>query len=218
MTLTTTATHWHVKRHDGDDDVFAGDLAGALDYAETEMTRVADHEHEGITACGEAEDFEEAYASFKRSEAYAGLAANLDNIHKQRTLPVEKRAPLYRGDDAETRAKLDASTARVIDTVNAQGPDGFSVYGCAEAECDPTRVQYCVGEQDVTAHMCADEDLDVVRVWDHDTVIAEFTRDGDVWRASGSDVSFLADDDAADREHASTADAVAFAREWMRRD
>lgn len=218
MTLMTTATHWHVRRHGGDDDIFAGGLDSALDYAETEMTRAADSEYEGVTACGEAEDFEEAYRCFQRSETYSGLAANLDNIYKQRTLPVEKRAPLYRSGDAETRAALDASTEHVIAEVNAQGPDGFAVYGCALEECDPTRVQYCVGEQDVTAHMCPDDELDVVRVWDDDTVIAEFTRDGDVWRATASDVSFLADDDAANREHASTADAVAFAREWMRRD
>lgn len=122
-------SHWHVQRHNEDDDVYAvEDLAYALNYAATELERVADFEHDGITANGEAGDFEEAYRAFQRAETYAGLAANATNLYRQATLPLAERAPLYRDGNPEVWRK---SADHVVDQINGDGPNGFEIWECS---------------------------------------------------------------------------------------
>lgn len=135
---TTAATHWHVKRHDEDDDVFAGDLAESLDYAAGEMDDMAEHEHGGVSACGDEGDFEEAYRCFQRSETYSNLTENLRSIHRQHTAPLAERAPIYQGDDEKTRAALAKHLVHVLGMANSNGPAGFAIYECGDVECAPS--------------------------------------------------------------------------------
>lgn len=132
-----TQNHWHVRRHNEDDDVFAGDLPGALDYAVTEMTAMADHEQQGISACGDAGDYEGAYRCYQRAETYGNLAHNLHNIHRQHTVPLAERSPAYQGDDDKTRAALEQHTGWVLGMANSNGPHGFAIYECGDVECAP---------------------------------------------------------------------------------
>jgi hypothetical protein len=103
--------------------------------AATELEHVAEFEHEGISANGEAGDFEEAYRSFQRAESYAGLALNAANLYRQATLPLADRAPLYRDGNPEIWRK---SADHVVDQVNSDGPNGFAIWECADVECAPT--------------------------------------------------------------------------------
>lgn len=129
--------HWHVQRHNEDDDIFATwDRAEAFAYAADELNRMADHEREGISACGEGGGFEEAYRCFERAERYAGLAANAANIHKQLTAPVVQRAPLYAGqDEGYSLVLLGVAVARQLAALNGpESPAGFRVWECTETD------------------------------------------------------------------------------------
>lgn len=93
-------THYHVMRHDDDEDPFiSDDLFAVLDRLATELDSLADMEHDGISGYGEAGLFEEAYRCWERSEKYAGLQANAENMTRQHRAAREDRAPLYAGPD-----------------------------------------------------------------------------------------------------------------------
>lgn len=77
-------------------------------------------------------------------------------------------------------------------------------------------VQWC-GETFETYE--GDENAVTVRLWDYDTCIAEYSRDGDgTWTLSGSDVCMLADDDMADRTYTDPRAALVDATAWTTRD
>jgi hypothetical protein len=131
-------THWHVRRHAEDDDVYAdGDLFAALDYAAGELDRLAEHEHEHITAYGEAGEFERAYKSFVKSQRYAGLAANVRNAHHQGTAPLDQRAPLYQDpDEGVNRSRAEQYACHVMEDIPRLAGT-FAMWECADVECAP---------------------------------------------------------------------------------
>ena len=76
--------HWHVVRHADDDDRLSTySLLSAVDYAATEVSWMAESEHEVITIHGECGMFEEAYNAFVKSEDLSATAANLANAVRQ---------------------------------------------------------------------------------------------------------------------------------------
>jgi hypothetical protein len=104
--------HYHVARHSGDDDVYVtASIFGALDYAAEELGTLADFEWEYVAEiarrvaeeprplAGEtsmpAGEMADALRALVRSETYANLKANAENMSKQHGLPNDKRAPLY---------------------------------------------------------------------------------------------------------------------------
>lgn len=99
--ITPGIDHWHVTRHSEDSDMFVTyDMYEAIAYAGDTLREASEFAHEGITASGEAGDFEGAYESFKRSEALHGLFLNALNMETQHTAAPQDRAPLYQEDNA----------------------------------------------------------------------------------------------------------------------
>jgi hypothetical protein len=135
--IMTATPHWHVKRHGEDDSVYTSDsIVDALDYAATELDRAADFESDGITDHGEAGYFEEAYRCYVRATRFAGLAANAHNIHRQDTLPLEQRAPLYQVDGDQHAEAIRRAGLHCVDEINANGPKDFHVWECAAVPCE----------------------------------------------------------------------------------
>jgi hypothetical protein len=124
-------THWHVTRHSEDDDPYVTDsLYDALDYAAGELDPLAGHEHDMITASGEAGNFEEAYKSFVKTETLAGLQANAANIQTQARSEPADRAPLYSDDtpydeesgEVNTASRLYGAAQWVAENINEGSP------------------------------------------------------------------------------------------------
>ncbi len=131
--------HWHVSRHSEDDDVFiTEDFWQALDYAATELRDLSEFEYEGISASGDAGDFESAYEAFKHSNELDALRSNLAHAIQQHeridpdddTLVISDkyRAPLYRGPGGDER--IMETALRAIDTVNFGSP--VSIWECSQ--------------------------------------------------------------------------------------
>lgn len=127
--------HTHVSRHAEDDDIQAFDSRyQALDYAATELDRLADFEHDCITTSGEAGMFEDAYRAFVKCHRHNGLHMNAANIVKQHGAErPEDRAPLYRGDDWQDL--LSVAADHVISEIVNGSP--FTIWQCSELECAP---------------------------------------------------------------------------------
>jgi hypothetical protein len=131
-----SVTHWHVRRHAEDDDELTIEtIFGALDYASTELERIADHEHEGIAACGESGEFEEAYRCFVRANEFGNLQLNAHVIATQWSLAPAERAPHYQSDDGP--ARLLTGALHQVSEINSNGPEGFAIYECPIDECAP---------------------------------------------------------------------------------
>jgi hypothetical protein len=120
--------HWHVSRHRDDDDVFiTEDFWTALDYAATELRDLAEFEYEGISASGDAGDYEGAYKAFVRSNELDALRNNLAHAIDQHnkidpdddipgTVNDGYRAPLYRGYGGDER--IMETALRAVESVN----------------------------------------------------------------------------------------------------
>lgn len=131
--------HYHVRRHGEDDDIYrTWDMGSAMDYAATELDLSADSEHSMIRELGEAEDFEEAYKAWDRSDTWGNLVDNARNIAKQYAADAADRAPLYRDDTPETRAALRSHAEHVMEMINRDGPRGFAMWVCLDPECAPS--------------------------------------------------------------------------------
>lgn len=101
-------------------------LGEALEYAREELAGDIDIAHDTAHACGEAGDFEQAWAEVLRMESLENLRANLD--------PARRDAPLYR-DDPVAYAALQESQAAMF-PVDAYGPAGrLYLWDCDETEC-----------------------------------------------------------------------------------
>ena len=130
--------HWHVSRHSDDEDVFiTEDFWNALDYAAGELRDLAEFEYEGISAMGEAGDYEGAYTAFKRSNELDALyeAAIHPRQQHRRTDPDEDeiitdrhRAPLYRGYGGDDR--IMETARRAVEKVNSESP--VSIWECSD--------------------------------------------------------------------------------------
>ena len=135
--VMTASPHWHVQRHNEDDDVYTSDtLVATLEYAGTELQYAADREYDMISANGDAGAFGEAYRCFKRTEQFANLAANTHNIHQQATLPLEQRAPLYQVDGIQHMDAIHKAGLNQINEITAHGPKDFRVWECADVPCE----------------------------------------------------------------------------------
>lgn len=129
-------SHWHITRHDGDDDVYATDsIFEALDYAATELAIIAEMEHESIRIYGKAGDYESAYKAWDASDRLNAPIANAANMAKQNGLPVDQRAPLYR-DPASTDKLLRIAALSVVSEVNRNAPSGFHITQCYLDPCE----------------------------------------------------------------------------------
>lgn len=131
-------THWHVSRHASDDDVYISpDIWDALDYAATTLRERAEFEYEGISASGDAGDYESAYDAFKESNRLDSIYQNAKHIGEQHKLPDVDgddtsafhapgtvRAPLYRGYGGD--AKIMERAVRVIQEINSETEIGIS--------------------------------------------------------------------------------------------
>lgn len=101
MTTQVTQSHWHVTRHSEDDDpLITSDVYFALDYAATELDRMADFEHDGIRCAGENGDFEGAYRAWEKAELYHGLMLAAKHAPDQHGKHRKDRAPHYAGPDS----------------------------------------------------------------------------------------------------------------------
>jgi hypothetical protein len=133
-------THWHVSRHGEDDDPFiTPDFWTALDYATGELNDLAEFEHEGISANGEMEAYQEAYACFVRSNELDALRNGLKHAldqHSKRDLDEnetydhgkEHRAPLYQGIGGDER--IMATAMHAVERVNNGSP--MSIWECRD--------------------------------------------------------------------------------------
>lgn len=131
-------THWHVVRHGEDDMPYVSyGLASALDYAATEVDRIADSTHDEALACHENGEWEDASNAFVRSEAQANLAANLTAlVRNAQSHTPDDRAPHYR-QEAVMGPLWRAAVAHLFNDPNTEWPDGFAFYSCPNAECSP---------------------------------------------------------------------------------
>jgi hypothetical protein len=129
--------HWHVQRHAEDDDAFVTDTyVKVFEYTSDVLERIAEFMHEGISAYGDQGDYEAAYRAYQRSNRLSGLAANAANIYEQGTVPAAERAPLYQ-DEPEQGPLWQQAATHTLSEINANGPDGFSIWECVETECAP---------------------------------------------------------------------------------
>lgn len=131
-----TVEHWHVQRHTEDDDVFVTtDVVTALGYAADELNLITESEHENIRLHGEAGEFEQAYRAFDHVQAWSVLVANLRTLVANAEKYPGYRAPLYQ---AEPQFGPKWSTARdhVLETLNSEGPAGFTMWSCASSDCE----------------------------------------------------------------------------------
>ncbi len=111
--------HWHVSRHRSDDDVFiVEDFWSALDYAQTELRDVVDFEWEGISASGEAGDFEGAYHAFKRANELDAVRNQINHAMDQHYGPHTVRAPCYQGPGGDALIKQTAD--RAVEQLNSE--------------------------------------------------------------------------------------------------
>lgn len=119
--------HYHVSRHSNDDDVaIFTDFWTALDYAATELRELAEFEYEGISASGDAGDFESAYEAFVHSNELDNHHNNVVHVIKQHEAtdpdegeaydPAKHRAPHWQGYGGDERIMRRALA--VAQTVN----------------------------------------------------------------------------------------------------
>jgi hypothetical protein len=132
--------HWHVSRHSNDDDVFiVEDFWYALDYAADELRDLAEFEHEGISANGEAGDFEGAYTAFKRSNELDAVMQQAKHALDQHnkidpdddipgTVNDGYRAPLYQGPGGDE--KIMQLALRAVERINNETP--VSMWECSD--------------------------------------------------------------------------------------
>lgn len=101
----TEHEHFHVVRHNEDDDEFVTTgIAAAIDYAAMELEMLAGQEHEMVRTYGERGLYKEAYFAWDRSEEIFNLHENAANIAAQYAAKSEDdRAPLYQGPGWEER-------------------------------------------------------------------------------------------------------------------
>jgi len=129
--------HFHVQTHTDDEDPYVTrDRVSTLYYAATQLDWLVDHEHESISALGEAREFESAYNAFTNVESWSALVANLRNMLVQADPDPAKRAPLYRY-EPQCGPLWTSAADHVTDAVNATGPNGFALYSCELTECGP---------------------------------------------------------------------------------
>jgi hypothetical protein len=128
--------HYHVQRHadDSNDDIYrTWGIGDAMRYAAAELTRRISQERSMIRAYGAADDFENAYRTWQRSEAWATIANHAKDVHKQYSTECGYRAPLYRNNVAV----LHKHAGCIVDMINQKGPNGFYFWACTNAECAP---------------------------------------------------------------------------------
>lgn len=120
-------THWHVDTGllDGTIET-CGDVFDALNVVSEALEDLVDYEHQGISACGDAGDFESAYRCFQRYERYDVLARNARHMWGQSRLPWAERAPLFHGGDD----KLIESAHWHVSNIESDGPEWLSVAEC----------------------------------------------------------------------------------------
>lgn len=132
--------HWHVVRHNEDDDPLSTySVAQALDYAATELERIAEAEEDDATAAakeGLDESYRYAWQAHERAQAWHGLVANLRNMAHQYGVAPEGRAPLYQ-DPATAPVKLRQALTHLVVQLGAEGPADFHLYEHADDECRP---------------------------------------------------------------------------------
>jgi hypothetical protein len=139
--IMTATPHWHVERRAEDDSVYTSDsMVDALEYAANELDRAAEFATESITIHGEAGEFETAYGCYVQAERFDGLAANAHNIHRQDTLPLEQRAPLYQVDGDQHAEAIRRAGVHCVEEINANGPKNFHVWECAAVPCEIAEV------------------------------------------------------------------------------
>lgn len=125
--------HWHVIRHNDDDDHYVTmDIYRALDYAQDELRETGEFYWEGITALGEQKMYEEAFKNFQLWQTFDNLRSNVKNVVKQHNSEVKDRAPLYSDPDvihdyAES-SPLFKTALWVIDNVNRD--TAMNIYSC----------------------------------------------------------------------------------------
>jgi hypothetical protein len=131
-------THYHVITHPDDEDGYTtDDLFAAVDYAGDELDRLADFEHDGISASGEQGDYESAYNAFVRMERYNGLMLNAANMVKQHNAKRGDRAPIYRPSwkdqgTEEADTVLFQSAKHVVQMINEGSP--LSIWECCNSD------------------------------------------------------------------------------------
>lgn len=134
MTTTETTTeHFHIDAS-AEGPECCSDIFSALESADFYIDGQADFEHDGISAMGDADDFEGAYRAFQRSEELSALLLNVRNItdhHYERKQP----APLYSGFDAAEL--LHEAAKRIVQMVNDSCANVTIYEHALTDECEP---------------------------------------------------------------------------------
>ena len=146
--------HYHVVRHSGDDDPFATyDLVSALDYASTEIDRMAESAHGLAISLGATAD---AAVQYMTADRLVNVHLNLSNMVTQASADPTQRAMLYR-DEPQYGPRWQDAVEHAIADANALVGDGFALYACGQLWCRPGAwVIVHDGQRTVTRYGAAD--------------------------------------------------------------
>lgn len=132
--------HWHVATGERDgvlvEDV-TGDTARALDSLAAELDWRLEQEYSAIHAMIESHEHELACDAFLRWERWEVLLRNVRNAHKQLTVPIEQRAPLYQY-PATSHDLAEKHASWIANEVSTHGPDHYGMWECTLETCERT--------------------------------------------------------------------------------